>query len=130
MPIAKNNFTHATNDEFEGVKVSFFTVDFINSMASETGDLSAGGSTAGLEGARATINGRLNILGEGPLADGNTQKTYMVRADALDGQSSTTTLASLQADLRAYNGSATITATISSATVTGTGLAVLTAAAV
>ena len=77
------NFAHNTNTEFEGVEVAFFTVDFINAMNAETGDPAANSNTAGLELARQTIGSYINILGEGPLADSNTQKTYMVRADAL-----------------------------------------------
>ena len=53
MPITKNNFTHVTDTELEGVETTMFTVDFINSMAAETGDLSTGSSTAGLEATRA-----------------------------------------------------------------------------
>ena len=123
------NFAHNTNTEFEGVEVAFFTVDFINSMASETGDPAANSNTAGLELARQTIGSYINILGEGPLADSNTQKTYMVRADALGTLVSGGTL---QTAIRALNGTTTpgVTATISSATVTATDLGILTAAAI
>ena len=123
------NFAHNTNTEFEGVEVAFFTVDFINSMASETGDPAANSNTAGLELARQTISNYVNILGEGPLADSNTQKTYMVRADALGTLVSGGTL---QTAIRALNGTTTpgVTATISSATVTATDLGILTAAAI
>lgn len=123
------NFSHVTNTELEGVEVAFFTVDFINSMAAETGDPAANSNTAGLELVRNTIGAHVNILGEGPLADSNTQKTYMVRADALGTLVSGGTL---QTAIRALNGTTTpgITATISSATVTATDLGILTAAAI
>ena len=123
------NFAHNTNTEFEGVEVAFFTVDFINSMASETGDPAANSNTAGLELVRQTISNYVNILGEGPLADSNTQKTYMVRADALGTLVSGNTLRDA---IRALNGTTTpgVTATISSATVTATDLGILTAAAI
>ena len=123
------NFAHNTNTEFEGVEVAFFTVDFINSMASETGDPAANTNTAGLELVRQTIGSYINILGEGPLADSNTQKTYMVRADALGTLVSGNTLRDA---IRALNGTTTpgVTATISSATVTATDLGILTAAAI
>ena len=123
------NFAHNTNTEFEGVEVAFFTVDFINSMASETSDPAANSNTAGLELARATIGSYINILGEGPLADGNTQKTYMVRADALGTLVSGNTLRDA---IRALNGTTTpgVTATVSGATVTATDLGILTAAAI
>lgn len=123
------NFAHNTNTEFEGVEVAFFTVDFINAMNGETGDPAANSNTAGLELARQTIGSYINILGEGPLADSNTQKTYMVRADALGTLVSGNTLRDA---IRALNGTTTpgVTATISSATVTATDLGILTAAAI
>ena len=130
MPIAKNNFSRNENYEVGSVDMTFFTVDFINSMASETSDLSASNSTAGLELTRATIehNG-VAVLGEGPLVDSNTQKTYAVRTDNLDTLSSTTTKAALQTAIRAMDTNI-ITATVTSATVTETELGILTGAAV
>ena len=123
------NFAHNTNTEFEGVEVAFFTVDFISSMASETSDPAANSNTAGLELARQTISNYVNILGEGPLTDSNTQKTYMVRADALGTLVSGNTLRDA---IRALNGTTTpgVSATVSSATVTATDLGILTAAAI
>jgi hypothetical protein len=123
----KNNFVHGTNMELEGVATSSFTVDFINTMAAETEDLSSGSAKAGLEATRAVIGSFINVLSEGPLADGNTQKTYTVRTDSLGTLISTTTLRDA---IRALNGAGSVTATISSATVTATDIAVLTAAAV
>ena len=123
----KNNFVHGTNMELEGVATSSFTVDFINTMASETSDLSSGSATAGLEATRAVIGSFTNVLSEGPLADGNTQKTYTVRTDSLGTLVSGDTLRDA---IRALNGAGTVTATISSARVTATDIAVLTAAAV
>ena len=127
MPATKNNFSHVTNVELEGVATSSFTVDFINSMASETSDLSSGSATAGLEATRAVIGSYINILSEGPLADTNTQKTYTVRTDSLGTLISADTLRDA---IRALNGAGSVTATISSATVTATDIAILTAAAV
>ena len=127
MPITKNSFSHNTNFEIEGVDVTFLTVDFINDMSAETGDLSAGGTTCGLEMVRATIQQYANILAEGPLTDSDTQKTYVIRTDALGTLISAGTL---QAAIRALNGNGKITATISSATVTGTKLGILAAAAI
>ena len=123
----KQNFVHGTNMELEGVATSTFTVDFINTMASETADLSSGSAVAGLEATRAVIGQHINILSEGPLADTGTQKTYTVRTDNLGTLISAGTL---QADIRALNGAGSVTATISSATVTATDIAVLTAAVV
>jgi len=127
MPATKNNFSHKTNVELEGVATSSFTVDFINTMVAETGDLSTGSAVAGLEATRAVIGSYINILSEGPLADGNTQKTYTVRTDSLGTLISADTL---QTDIRALNGAGSVTATISGATVTATDIAVLTAAVV
>ena len=131
MPIAKNNFSRNENYEVGSVDMTFFTVDFINSMASETADFSASNAVAGLEMTRATIeNNGVPVLMEGPLADSNTQKTYGTRTDCLDSLSSTTTIAALQAAIRALNGNGRVSATISSATVTETKLGILTAAAI
>ncbi len=127
MPITKNNFTHVTDTELEGVETTMFTVDFINAMTAETGDLSTGSSTAGLEATRAVISQFINILAEGPLVESDKQKTYVVRADSLGTLISGGTL---QTAIRALNGAGNVTATISSATVTETKLGILTAAAV
>ena len=127
MPATKNNFSHVTNVELEGVATSSFTVDFINTMASETSDLSSGSATAGLEATRAVIGQFINILAEGPLADSGTQKTYTVRTDSLGTLISGNTLRDA---IRALNGAGSVSATVSGADVTATDLAILTAAAV
>ena len=127
MPITKNNFTHVTDTELEGVETTMFTVDFINAMTAETGDLSTGSSTAGLEATRAVISQFINILAEGPLVESDKQKTYVVRTDSLGTLISGGTL---QTAIRALNGAGNVTATISGATVTETKLGILTAAAV
>ena len=127
MPISKNNFTHVTDTELEGVETTMFTVDFINAMTAETGDLSTGSSTAGLEATRSVISQFINILAEGPLVESDKQKTYVVRTDSLGTLISGGTL---QTAIRALNGAGNVTATISSATVTETKLGILTAAAV
>jgi len=86
MPIARNNFTSlATAAEFEGVDVSFLTVDFINSMAAETGDPQANSTTAGLALVRHALeNLGFNIIGNGALGVSDTEMTYMVRTDSVD----------------------------------------------
>ena len=124
MPATKNNFSHNTNMELEGVATSTFVVDFINAMTAETGDLSTGSATAGLEAVRATIGSYVNILSEGPLHESDKQKTYTVRTDSLGTLVSGGTL---QAAIRALNGAGSVTATISSATVTATDIAIDTA---
>tara|TARA_B100000519_G_C13982697_1_gene315401 strand:+ start:94 stop:480 length:387 start_codon:yes stop_codon:yes gene_type:complete len=127
MPIAKANFSHKTDFENEGVDVAYLTVDFISAMNAETGDPDTASAVAGLELTRRTIEQFINILGEGPLVDSNTQKTYMVRADNLGTLISGNTLRDA---IRALNGNGQVTATISSATVTATKMGILTAAAV
>jgi len=127
MPIAKANFSHKTDFENEGVDVAYMTVDFISAMNAETGDPDTASAVAGLELTRRTIEQFINILGEGPLVDSNTQKTYMVRADNLGTLISGNTLRDA---IRALNGNGQVTATISSATVTATKMGILTAAAV
>ena len=127
MPIAKANFSHKTDFEIEGVDVAYRTVDFISAMNAETGDPDTASAVAGLELTRRTIEQFINILGEGPLVDSNTQKTYMVRADNLGTLISGNTLRDA---IRALNGNGQVTATISSATVTATNMGILTAAAV
>ena len=127
MPITKNNFTHVTNTELEGVETSTFIVDFVNAMNAETGDLSTGSATAGLEATRAVISQFINILAEGPLHESNKQKTYQVRTDSLGTLISAGTL---QTAIRALNGAGNVTATISSATVTATDLGIDTANAI
>ena len=119
MPIAKNNFAINLNNEFEGVDVAFLTVDYISDMSAETTDPQASANTAGLALCEEAIqNQGVNILGKGALANSNTEVTYMVRADSLDSISSTTTVAAIQAAIRALNSNSKITATISGATVT------------
>ena len=124
MPITKNNFVHGTNMELEGVETSTFVVDFVNAMTNETSDLSSGSATAGLEATRAVIGSYINILSEGPLHESDKQKTYTVRTDSLGTLISGGTL---QTDIRALNGAGSVTATISSATVTATDIAIDTA---
>ena len=118
MPILRNNAqSTAVAAEFEGVDVTFITVDFINTMVSETTDPQATANTAGLALVREAIqNQGVNILGEGALGNSNTEKTYMVRSESLDTISTTTTVAAIQAAIRALNGNAKITQTISGST--------------
>jgi len=124
MAITRNNFSHTTNVEHGYPEYSIFIVDFINAMNAETGDPDTSSSVAGLEITRRTIEQFGNILAEGPLTDSNTQKTYIMRSDTAP------TAAALQTAIRALNGNGSISATISSATVTATDLGILTAAAV
>ena len=105
--------------EGEGCRVDFITVDYINTMAGEITHSGASANTAGLKLAIEAIqNQGVNVLGMGALGNSNTEQTYMVRADSLDTISSTTTVAAIQAAIRALNALTPdkVTATISSAT--------------
>ena len=106
--------------EGEGVRVDFITVDYISAMNAEITHSTASANTAGLKLSMEAIqNQGVNILGHGALGNSNTEQTYMVRADALDTISSTTTVAAIQAAIRGLNAMTPdkVTANISSAVV-------------
>ena len=102
MAIARNNFSGArVAEEFEGVDVTLLTVSLGNNASSETGDFQAGSATAGLQIVEQTImNQGVNILGSGTLQS-NENFTVLVRSDSLDTQSTTTSVAAIQAAIRA-----------------------------
>ena len=105
--------------EGEGVRVDFITVDYISDVSAEITHSTAAANTAALKLSMDAIqNQGVNILGMGALGNSDTEQTYMVRADALDTISSTTTVAAIQAAIRALNALTPdkVTATISSAT--------------
>jgi len=107
--------------EADGVAVDFITVDYISDVSGEVTNPRAAANTGGLELAMQAIqNQGVNILGKGALGNSDTEQTYMVRADSLDTISSTTTVAAIQAAVRALNAMTPdkVTATISSATAT------------
>ncbi len=107
--------------EADGVAVDFITVDYISDVSGEVTNPRAAANTGGLELAMQAIqNQGVNILGKGALGNSDTEQTYMVRADSLDTISSTTTVAAIQAAVRALNALTPdkVTATISSATAT------------
>ncbi len=120
----KGNFSLNQNFELSGVDVTlltvdFITVDYINAMNGEITHSTAAANTAGLKLSMEAIqNQGVNILGHGALGNSNTEQTYMVRADALDTISGTTTVAAIQAAIRGLNALTPdkVTATISSAT--------------
>ena len=108
-----------TEHSADGVAVDFITVDYINTMAGEITHNIAAANTAGLHlSFEAIQNQGVNILGKGILGNSGTEQTYMVRRDTLDTTSSTTTVAAIQAAIRALNALTPdkVTATISSAT--------------
>ena len=108
-----------TAHEADGVEVDFITVDYISAMNGEVTEPRAAVNTGGLElSMQAIQNQGVNILGKGVLSNSNTEQTYMVRRDSLDTISSTTTVAAIQAAVRALNALTPdkVTATISSAT--------------
>jgi len=131
----KGNFSLNQNFEAEGVDLTILTVDFIVDVSAETGDLTTGSTTAGLQMVRHAFEHQgLRILAEGPLVDSDTQKSYLVRTDQLDTLSSTTTKAALQAYIRTLDQSSSsfpgVAADLTGATVTETKLGILTANAV
>ena len=108
-----------TAHEADGVEVDFITVDYINAVNAEVTNPRASAATGALElSMQAIQNQGVNILGKGVLSNSNTEQTYMVRRDSLDTISSTTTVAAIQAAVRALNAMTPdkVTATISSAT--------------
>ena len=108
-----------TAHEADGVEVDFITVDYINAVNAEVTNPRASAATGGLElSMQAIQNQGVNILGKGVLSNSDTEQTYMVRRDSLDTISSTTTVAAIQAAVRALNAMTPdkVTATISSAT--------------
>ena len=105
--------------EQEGVAVDFITVDFISDVSAEITNPRASAATGALHLALEAIqNQGVNILGTGNLSNSDTEQTYMVRRDALDTISSTTTVAAIQTAIRGLNAMTPdkVTATISSAT--------------
>ena len=103
--------------EGEGVRVDFITVDYISDVSAEVTHSTASAATAALKLSMEAIqNQGVNILGHGALGNSNTEQTYMVARRSLDTISSTTTVAAIQAAIRALNANSKITATISSAT--------------
>ena len=108
-----------TAHEADGVEVDFITVDYISDVSGEVTNPRASAATGALElSMQAIQNQGVNILGKGVLSNSNTEQTYMVRRDSLDTISSTTTVAAIQAAVRALNALTPdkVTATISSAT--------------
>mgnify|MGYP006229944117 FL=1 len=108
-----------TAHEADGVEVDFITVDYISDVSGEVTEPRASANTGGLQLAMEAIqNQGVNILGKGVLSNSDTEQTYMVRRDSLDTISGTTTVAAIQAAIRALNALTPdkVTATISSAT--------------
>ena len=110
-----------TEHSADGVAVDFITVDYINAMNGEVTNQYVAANTAGLHLSMEAIqNQGVNILGKGVLGNSNTEQTYMVARRSLDTTSTTTTVAAIQAAIRALNALTPdkVTATISSATAT------------
>ena len=108
-----------TAHEADGVEVDFITVDYISDVSGEVTNPRASAATGALELSMQAIQKQgVNILGKGVLSNSDTEQTYMVRRDSLDTISSTTTVAAIQAAVRALNAMTPdkVTATISSAT--------------
>ena len=108
-----------TAHEADGVEVDFITVDYISDVSGEVTNPRASAATGALHLSMEAIqNQGVNILGKGVLSNSDTEQTYMVRRDSLDTISDTTTVAAIQAAVRALNAMTPdkVTANISSAT--------------
>ena len=118
-----------TAHEGEGVQVDFITVDLLATATGEVTHPYASANTAGLHMIREAFeNNGVNILGNGVITAAH-EHTFMVRRDSLDTISSTTTVAAIQAAIRALNSNSKITLTISSATAADRDMGKLTAMA-
>ena len=90
--------------ELEGVAVDFITVDLLATATGEVTHPYASANTAGLHMIKEAIeNQGVNILGNGVITAAH-EHTFMVRRDSLDTISSTTSIAAIQAALRAIDG--------------------------
>ena len=115
----RNFVSPNTAHEADGVEVDFITVDYINAVNAEVTEPRASANTGALQLAMEAIqNQGVNILGKGVLSNSNTEQTYMVRRDSLDTISGTTTVAAIQAAIRALDALTPdkVTADISTAT--------------
>jgi len=89
--------------EGEGVRVDFLTVDYITDVSGEVTHPYASANTAAIKLTMEAIqNQGVNILGKGVITAAH-KATFMVRRDSLDTTSSTTTVAAIQAALRALD---------------------------
>ena len=116
----RGNFQSQSVAELEGVEIAFLNVDFATDVSGETTHPDASANTAALHLAKEAIqNQGVNILGEGSIKASNTAKVFMVRADALDTISGTTTAAAIQTAIQGLNALTPdkVTANISSAVV-------------
>jgi len=116
----RGNFQSQSVAELEGVEIAFLSVDFAAAVNAETTHPDASANTAALQLTKEAIqNQGVNILGEGSLKNSDTSKVFMVRADALDTISSTTTAAAIQTAVQGLNAMTPdkVTANISSAVV-------------
>ena len=116
----RGNFQSQSVAELEGVEIAFLNVDFATDVSGETTHPDASANTAALHLAKEAIqNQGVNILGEGSIKASDTAKVFMVRADALDTISGTTTVAAIQTAIQGLNALTPdkVTANISSAVV-------------
>jgi hypothetical protein len=121
------------NIEQVGRDISFFTVDYINAVNGSNGPNGV------QQAVLSTIQTMHTIIAIGPLTDTNTQQTFAIEGDLYTPHNGTTLQAQIQA-LGATGGATGYLQTpvdttsanvdVSSATVTATQLAILTAAVV
>tara|TARA_B100001093_G_C26802737_1_gene1004162 strand:- start:1315 stop:1764 length:450 start_codon:yes stop_codon:yes gene_type:complete len=85
MAIARANPQFNVIKEFgSDGELAFIEVDYISDVSAETGDFDAGDSAVCALGmVQRAIEQTCNILGKGPLTDGSTRQTFIVRADTV-----------------------------------------------
>lgn len=126
MPVSPNNYSASGTGEFLGKDLEFYIVDYINAVNGSTGK----------DGAQDQVRKVLaqygTIVAIGPLVDSNTQQVFAFEgrpgAGGSSNNSSAEMAAVMQTAIRALGTVDSIS--LASATVTSTGLGILTAAAV
>ena len=126
MAVSPNNYDASGTGEFLGKDLVFFIVDYVNAINASTGK----------DGAQDQVRKVLaqygTIVAIGPLVDSNTQQVFAFEgrpgAGGSSNNSSAEMAAVMQTAIRALGTVDSIS--LASATVTSTGLGILTAAAV
>ncbi len=126
MAVTPNNYNAGGTGEFLGKDLVFFIVDYVNAVNASTGKDGAQDQVRKVLGQYGTL------VAIGPLVDTNTQQVFVFEGAVGNAGSSNNSAsevaAVMQAAIRALGTVDSIS--LASATVTTTGLGILTAAAV
>lgn len=126
MPVSPNNYSASGTGEFLGKDLEFYIVDYINAVNGSTG------KDGVQDQVRKVLAQYGTIVAIGPLVDSNTQQVFAFEgrpgAGGSSNNSSAEMAAVMQVAIRALGTVDSIS--LASATVTSTGLGILTAAAV